>query len=306
MRKTVRSILLPVAAVLMALALCACTGRSVSQEQMMEDIRKYDSYLDQWNMTMDSFQELERLTDSKQGTDWAKIAVQASCPEVSYRADYILSYDRFDQGWVCTGPALQNPQVRPLDLETHGGEDLEAWLVEHGYENIRVQERRTEGNDVYLTYAGDSDQNYAHTTMLATNTYRFSLETGWTQDPAPTTELLSLEPDVLGTWYFSGGDYEYTVEVLECDLQHSMLTIRCDLIGIEKIGADRRLVLREPTRVRMLPQTDSAWQVLLPGIATDMQMHLGIPGECESPITGETAEGAGLAIRGCWLERQAE
>ena len=130
-KKTMTVMLLSILSACLVCGLSACGGTTaepVSKEQISTDVQARDTYLAEYNLDVKSFSVSQRQTNTEDKIDSVRCRLTATNGEISYSAEYTVTYVLFKDEWTFENFSKETSSVTPLYSPTEA--DAEAWIRE--------------------------------------------------------------------------------------------------------------------------------------------------------------------------------
>lgn len=174
-RSTKAMVLMLAGCLMFGLTACNSVAQPKTEEQILEDIQAEDSYINNYDLKVDSFLIIKRQTNSDDKNDFVWCEVTASNEDFSYSAAYNLTYNLYNEGWLLEGCNQENASIIPTSFPTQTQDEAMELVREY------FQQHKTEDVAAYQVARQSSlqklsDLSYAYYFQItAINKYGFEM-----------------------------------------------------------------------------------------------------------------------------------
>ncbi len=184
------------------LVLAACGGQQKAgkdESEIAKDIQHNDMNFDRYGLTLESFSEIKRQTNSEDKTDFVWFEVHASNQRFTYQGTYELGYVLYNDGWQLEEFRQTGTKITPLSYPT---EETATAAMEEIYPDCKFlgSGYDYDKNTAQFLFERTETINYATTVYDIMLDYSFYASEGWTstyQEEERTTR-----PEIVGEWRY--------------------------------------------------------------------------------------------------------
>lgn len=207
--------------VFLMLLLPGCSGnKAKSEADIINDIVANDDYCSNYNLEVESYTIISRLTSTERMTDDIEILLTAVCDEFSYSTTYSVNYLLYDNGWILNDIDCKSWSVTPLycsitelDANSVALNATAELSLDYSECNLFDSVLNLDSCTNEFVYHAVREEGYTKTVDTFNVLFRFNPNRGgWYLDDV-TIDYGVEDWNVLGTWNYhnSRSDMELTI-----------------------------------------------------------------------------------------------
>lgn len=220
-KKTTILVVICLISLIISILLIGAGEKTASNEQIMTDIKREDSYFSNYGLDVKSFEVTQRQTNIDEKTDCVWVYVEALNSDFTYTCDYNLTYILYNEGWV---------------LEEYYEYDSRQYqaLTEPDKDSIVKEYSEKYGECELTNYScSDNSASFIFKTMQKESEYlsvekeisvfmKFQPHTLWIVCSEEEKEINYYWDNICGSWvYEDSNGVSLNVEVLEFDAENN-------------------------------------------------------------------------------------
>ena len=208
----------------LVLLLCGC---SKSDKSIAQEIADRDLSFSQYNLDLSDYKITKRQTNNADKTDFVWLTIEGENNVFSYKASYIATYIKYNDGWQ-----LEDYKIQDSSFSAQSEPTFEAIKNNLSKEYTNLEITNTKGiftsNEVKYTLTGQISENYIDKECSIVVDYKFTPEEGW-YEINEEENVISSKYNIVGEWLFEDDEHLYYIHV--SDIEKNKLNLKYNFVN---------------------------------------------------------------------------
>ena len=190
-------------------------GCSKSDKSIAQEIADRDLSFSQYNLDLSDYKITKRQTNNADKTDFVWLTIEGQNDIVSYKASYVATYIKYNDGWQLEDYKIQDSSFSALSEPTF--ETIKNNLSKE-YTNLEITNKNGifTSNEVEYTLTGQILENYIDKECSIVVDYKFTPEEGWCEIKEEE-DVVSSKYNIVGEWLFEDDEHIYYIHVSDVE-----------------------------------------------------------------------------------------